>query len=140
MRLEFKRVEEPFVFEVENEQGATCRIDASEQIGGKNKGLRPMELLASSLAGCAAIDILAILEKQRTHSEQFNIQIEGKRSSEPPSVFEWIHLDIQVDDHINKERLKKTVDLVLEKYCSVAASLNRSIHLKYSINALTAEA
>ena len=54
MKLEFKRVEEPYVFSLENETGVVTYLDASDTIGGKNKGLRPMEMLAGSLAGCAA--------------------------------------------------------------------------------------
>ena len=64
MSLELVRVEEPFVFELRNEEGAVCGIDAGPAIGGKGKGLRPMDLLAGSLAGCASIDVLLILKKQ----------------------------------------------------------------------------
>jgi putative redox protein len=134
MKLEFTRKEKPFVFEIENENGATCLMDASEEIGGKNKGLRPMELLAASLAGCAAIDILAILKKKRQEPETFSIDIDGKRGSELPSAFEWIHLAIRIDDDLNTDALKKTIDLVLSNYCSVAASLNKNIQIHYSIN------
>lgn len=134
MKLEFSLLEEPYVFRVENESGASCLIDANENIGGKNKGLRPMELLAGSLAGCAAIDVLQILRKQKQNTNQFSIDIEAKRSSEMPSVFEWIHLAIQVDENVDQKKLKRNVDLVLDKYCSVAASLNKNIKIQYSIN------
>jgi putative redox protein len=137
MKLEFTRKEKPFVFEVENENGAKCTMDANSTIGGKNAGLRPMELLAASLAGCAAIDILAILKKKRQEPELFAIDIDGKRESELPSAFEWIHLDIRIDEDLNTDALRKIVDLVLAKYCSVAASLNKNIQLNYSINTLT---
>ncbi|MCH2224919.1 MAG: OsmC family protein [Crocinitomicaceae bacterium] len=134
MKLEFKRIEEPYVFQLENETGVVTHLDASDTIGGKNKGLRPMEMLAGSIAGCAAIDILAILKKQRVRTEKFEIEIKGKRSAASPSIFEWVHLNILVDDHVDQVKLKKTVDLVLEKYCSVSASLNKNIIIKYSIN------
>lgn len=134
MRLELTRVEEPFVFKVENEDGLTCTMDASEAIGGKKKGMRPMELLASSLAGCASIDITRMLSKKRIPTNQFLIAIEAKRSDSLPSPFEWIQLNIQVDEEIDKEQVKKVVDLTLEKYCSVSASLNNTISIRYSIN------
>ena len=134
MRLELTRVEEPFVFEVENEDGLTCTMDASEAIGGKKKGMRPMELLAASLAGCASIDITRMLSKKRMPTSQFSIAIEAKRSDSLPSPFEWIQLNIQVDEEIDKEQVKKVVDLTLEKYCSVSASLNNTISIRYSIN------
>ena len=62
MGLELNRIEEPFVFELRNEEGVICGIDANPTIGGKGKGFRPMELLTGSLAGCASIDILLILK------------------------------------------------------------------------------
>ena len=134
MRLELTRIEEPFVFEVENEDGLTCRMDASEAIGGKKKGMRPMELLAASLGGCASIDITRILKKKRIPTEHFSIAIEAKRSDSLPSPFEWIQLNISVDPELDKEKVKKVVEATLDKYCSVSASLNKTISIRYSIN------
>lgn len=134
MKLELKRIEEPFVFEVENEDGLVCKMDASEAIGGKRKGMRPMELLAASLAGCAAIDITRMLSKKRIPTSHFSIEIEAKRSDSLPSPFEWIQLNIFVDKDIDQTQVKKVVDLTLEKYCSVSASLNNGISIRYSIN------
>ena len=134
MKLELTRIEEPFVFEVENEDGLTCTIDASEAIGGKKKGMRPMDLLAASLAGCASIDIVRILEKKRIPTKHFSIDIEAKRSDSLPSPFEWIQLNISVDPEIEREQVRKIVEMTLEKYCSVAASLSKTISIRYSIN------
>ncbi len=134
MKLELNRVEKPYVFQVENETGVVTTIDASDKIGGLNKGLRPMEMLAASLAGCAAIDVLAILEKKRISTEDFRIDIKGKRSADLPSVFEWINLNFNVDKEISVEVLSKTIELVLVRYCSVASSLNKNISINYTIN------
>lgn len=134
MKLELTRIDAPYVFEVENEDGLLTRIDATEAIGGKKGGFRPMELLASSLAGCAAIDILRILEKKHISTERFSISIDAKRTDTLPSVFEWIHLSISLDETIDEEVVRKVVDLTLEKYCSVASSLSRNIAIRYSIN------
>lgn len=134
MKLELKRIEEPFVFEIENEDGLVCQMDASEAIGGKKKGMRPMELLAASLAGCASIDITRMLSKKRIPTEHFSISIEAKRSDSLPSPFEWIQLNIFVDKELDQEQVRKVVDLTLDKYCSVSASLNNAISIRYSIN------
>ena len=134
MKLALKRVETPYVFEVENESGLVTRMDATPAIGGINAGFRPMEMLAASLAGCAAIDILRILEKKHITSNRFSIDIDAKRSDRLPSVFEWIHLSISLDPAIDEAVVRHVVDLTLEKYCSVAASLNKQIAIRYSIN------
>jgi putative redox protein len=134
MKLSLKRVDRPYVFEVENESGLVTHLDATPAIGGKNAGFRPMEMLAASLAGCAAIDILRILEKKHISSERFSIDIEAKRTDRLPSVFEWIHLSISLDPSIDEAIVRKVVDLTLENYCSVAASLNKQIAIRYTIN------
>lgn len=134
MKLELKRIEEPFVFQVENEDGLTCTMDASEAIGGQKKGMRPMELLAASLAGCASIDITRILTKKRMPTERFSITIETKRSDSLPSPFEWIQLNIFLDETLDQTEVRKVVELTLGKYCSVSASLNKTISIRYSIN------
>jgi uncharacterized OsmC-like protein len=133
MSLELNRIEEPFVFELKNEEGVICGIDASPAIGGKGKGLRPMELLAGSLAGCASIDILLILKKQRIEPTHFNVKIETKRSSGVPAIFEEIKLIFEVNDLVNQEKLEKAIGLTLEKYCSVSASLKENISVIYEV-------
>ncbi len=133
MSLELIRVEEPFVFELRNEEGIVCGIDASPSIGGKGKGLRPMELLAGSLAGCASIDVLLILKKQRIEPTHFNIKIETKRVESIPSFFEEIKLIFEVNSEVTLEKLERAIILTLEKYCSVSASLSTKVNVIHEI-------
>ena len=133
MKLAFKRSGKPFFFQVENEVGASLNIDAIQEIGGTDKGLRPMELVAAGVAGCIAIDLVLILEKQRIDPNKFNIEIEANRVDGTPSPFENIHMRFDLDDDIDAERLRKNVQLVLDKYCSVSASLHESIDITFEI-------
>ena len=133
MKTTLIRVENPYVFELKNELGRTCTLDASPGIGGTNQGFRPMELLAGSLAGCVAIDLIGILKKQRIDPALFKISIEGVRKDAIPSPFEEILLKIEVDPVIDREKLTRNVKLVLEKYCSVAHSLDDKIVIRYEI-------
>ena len=133
MSLELSRVEEPFVFELRNEEGVVCGIDASPSIGGKGKGFRPMELLAGSLAGCASIDVLLILKKQRIIPSHFTIKIETKRVDEIPSYFEEIKLIFEVNRDVPVEKLEKAIDLTLKKYCSVSASLKEEVKIIFEV-------
>ena len=64
MKISLSLVEEPFVLEGKNSDGNTVLMDASPNIGGQNKGMRPVELLGTSIAGCMSIDMLLILRKQ----------------------------------------------------------------------------
>ena len=134
MGLELNRVEEPFVFELKNDEGVICGIDANPSIGGKGKGFRPMELLAGSLAGCASIDILLILKKQRIVPTHFSIKIETKRKDGVPAIFEEIKLIFEVNEEVAQEKLEKAISLTLEKYCSVSASLKEDVKVVFEVN------
>jgi len=132
MKLSLNRVGSPYSFEVSNET-TICKMDASESIGGKNTGLRPMELVASGLAGCVAIDVLRILEKQRVETQLFKIEIQAERREATPAPFEYILLTFQVDEGLDKEKLTKNIQLVIDKYCSVSASLDQGIIIETKV-------
>lgn len=133
MKLKLERVEEPFVMKLLNDSGNSCLLDANPAIGGKDQGFRPMELLAGSLAACASIDVLNILKKQRVELKHYQVYIDAKRKESTPSPFESIHLIFEFDDVIDLEKMKRNIDLTLEKYCSVSASLKSEINISYEI-------
>lgn len=135
MKLNLHLEEQPFVLNLTNEDGLVTTIDASPEIGGQNKGMRPMQLLAGSLASCMSIDILLILKKQRIHVSNYTVEIDAKRADGVPSPFETIELTFGVDAGVPLQKLEHAVKLSHEKYCSVSASLNPSIlvntHIKH---------
>ena len=84
MKISLKRLDDAFQFEATNEDGRTVHMDAAENIGGKNQGVRPMQMLLMAAAGCAAIDIISILKKQRQEISDFEMDVDGER--ETPSI------------------------------------------------------
>ena len=137
MQLTLNLIESPFVLQLSNEDGLITTIDASPEIGGKNKGLRPMQLLAGSLAGCMSIDVLSILRKQRIEVKQFSIAIIASRKSGVPSSFETIELQFSVDSGIPLDKLENAIRLSHDKYCSVSVSLHPSIQVITSVKQLS---
>lgn len=133
MKLELKLTEAPFVLEVSNEWGVSIKIDATEKIGGQNKGMRPMEVLASSLAGCMSIDVLLILQKQRQEVSFYEVTIDAKRKEAVPAAFETIHLVFIFNKEVDLEKAAAAVKLSHEKYCSVSASLNPEISIQTAV-------
>jgi putative redox protein len=133
MKLYFERKETPFVFEIKNESGATAVVDATPNIGGKNKGLTPMQLLAGSLAGCMSIDVISILNKQKIEPSYFAIEIQATKKEGQPSPFENIKLIFKVDKEVPKDKLEKAISLSKEKYCSVYFSLNKDILVTHEV-------
>lgn len=127
MNIQLKLEEDPFVLHVQNEEGIGFKMDAAPKIGGKNAGMRPMEALASSLAGCMSIDVLLILRKQRQEVKQFEVAVDAQRKDEVPSPFEHITLVFSTNPEVDLEKLRAAVHLSHDKYCSVSASLHPSI-------------
>jgi putative redox protein len=133
MKLDLHRLEAPFIMELRNDQGNSCFMDANPSIGGGNKGFRPMELLAGSLAGCVSIDVLNIVKKQRIDLKHYNVRIEAKRVEGTPAPFEHIHLIFEFDDCIDLVKMQRNIELTLEKYCSVSACLKEEIKVTYAL-------
>jgi putative redox protein len=133
MKLKVNKIGSPFLMELVNEQGNSCLIDASASIGGTDKGLRPMELLAGSLASCISIDVLLILTKQRISTDSYTVEIVGERKEGIPSPFEKIDLVFKLKNEANRPKIERAVSLAIEKYCSVASSLNEQIKIGYTI-------
>ena len=134
MQLKMKRVNNAFHFQTENESGQILNMDASPEIGGENAGLRPMQVLASSLAGCSAIDILNILYKQKQAVEDFTVNIEAKRADTIPAIFTNIHLKINIKGKIDLQKAERAAQLSFEKYCSVSKMLEGNCEITYEVS------
>lgn len=143
MKVELKRVDNAFHFEAVGAAGVPVHIDANADIGGHNAGARPMEMLLMGLGGCSAIDIILILQKQKQEITDFRIHIDGDREPNAvPSVFTAIRIHYALSGpNLSQEKVKRAIDLSMDKYCSVSAILNKTATLSYtfSINAVSVE-
>ena len=137
MQVNLKRVSPPFHFEATNESGNSISIDASPSIGGLGLGARPMELLLMGLGSCSGIDIIHILNKQRQNLTDFKIKVNAERETgKDANLFTKIHIHFEVTGEIAKDKLETAINLSLEKYCSVAKTLEKTSQIthSYSIN------
>ena len=124
MKIELKRLDDAFHFEAISETGNTAQMDAGENIGGHNKGVRPMQMLLMGLGGCSAIDVVLILKKQKQVIDDFTISIEGEREKgKEPALWENIQVHFKFKGQIDKEKADRAVQLSMEKYCSVSKTL-----------------
>ncbi|HET6227314.1 MAG TPA: OsmC family protein [Bacteroidia bacterium] len=124
MRIELKRVDGDFHFEAKSETGNIAHMDGSETIGGQNKGVRPMQMLIMGLGGCSAIDIALILKKQKQQVDGFEISIDAERQTgKEPALWESVVLHFKLKGNIDKDKAERAVALSVEKYCSVARTL-----------------
>jgi putative redox protein len=127
MKISLSLVEEPFVLEGKNSDGNTVLMDASPKIGGQNKGMRPVELLGTSIAGCMSIDMLSILRKQRQEITLFEIEVDIDRKDQTPSTLEKVSFTIYVNPEVLLSKVEQAYELSITKYCSVALSLDPTI-------------
>ncbi|MEL6191944.1 MAG: OsmC family protein [Bacteroidota bacterium] len=126
-----KQKQAPLNFEVHDELGHVLYTDSSPETGGVNGGFRPMTLLLAGVASCSSIDVVLILQKQKYEVKDIQVAVKGVRADSIPSVFTDIHLAFHVEGEIPAEKVKRAIDLSMEKYCSVAAMLNKVATITY---------
>jgi putative redox protein len=88
------------------------------------RAAKPSDLLLMSLASCAAHDVVSILEKQRQHLTGLRVDVSGRQQPDPPYAFTDIHLHFAFEGvHLDPDKLERAIDLSVNKYCSVAATI-----------------
>lgn len=95
-------------------------------------GVKPSEALLIALAACAAHDVVEILHKQRAGLTQLNVLVTGEQAPDPPWPYQRIHLLFRVAGVTTHERLERAIDLALNKYCSVRASLSADVEVTFA--------
>lgn len=117
------------VFSGGAKEGLDALID-----GDGNEGPSPVDTALIALAGCTGSDIVMILEKKRVDLHELRIEIEADRRDEYPRRFTAIKMIFYVvAPGTNETAVRQAIDLSLEKYCSVAHSLNPDIPVTYEI-------
>ena len=107
-------------FESDNPSGKTLFMDTSEENGGHNSGLRPKAMMLSSLAGCSGLDVVSILDKMKVQISDFRIDTYGELTDEHPKTYHTVSVEYHFyGDNLDEGKIKKAVDLSIEKYCGV---------------------
>lgn len=133
IKIELSRLNDGFHMEAKNADGSTVHIDASPDIGGQNLGMRPMQLLLAAMGGCSAIDIISILKKQRQDLQDLKVTVTGEREKDVvPALYTDIHAHFRLFGDIDADKAGKAVSLSVEKYCSVAKTLEKTAKVTYS--------
>lgn len=110
----------------ESDSGHSVVMDGAPEFGGRNLGIRPMEMLLLGLGGCTAFDVVMILQKSRQNIDDCEVYIEAERSEQVPKVFTRIHIHFVVSGRgLDNGRVEKAVNLSAEKYCSASEMLGK---------------
>ena len=117
-------------FNVNLPESRTVELNSAEEIG---EAFTPMELFLVALAGCSAMDLQWIMEKQRQKVDKFEVSIRGVRRDEDPRYFERIIVEYSfIGQNISKDAVERAVRLSHEKYCSVKAMIKDSVRVDIS--------
>ena len=125
MKARIKWVED-VMFVGESGSGHSVVIDGPPEHGGRNLGIRPMELLLQGLGGCTAFDVMMILKKARQPVADCVLEIEAERAETEPKVFTKIHIHFVVTGvGVSEKHVQRAIQLSAEKYCSASIMLGQ---------------
>jgi len=128
-------------FDIETGSGHHILLDAAEHNGGQNTGPQPMEILLVSLAGCAGMDIIAILRKKRQDITAYETRIHGERTEEYPRVFVEITIEHIFTGHaVQPAAVERAIQLTEERYCGASAILGKTAKLTHTFRIIEAGA
>lgn len=110
----------------ESGSGHAVVMDGPESSGGRNIGIRPMEMMLLGVGGCSSFDVVSILRKSRQAVTDCVTEVSAERADAVPAVFEKIHLRFRVRGHdLNEKQVARAVSLSAGKYCSATIMLDR---------------
>ncbi|MBK9488783.1 MAG: OsmC family protein, partial [Haliscomenobacter sp.] len=133
--IKLERLDDAFHLRATNEQGNSVETDASPAIGGGGRGMRPMEMLLSSLGACSSIDVIDILRKMRQPLQDIKVTLNGEREKDKtPSLFTDIHIVFDLYGDLDVDKAKRAVDMSMEKYCSVAKIVEKTAKITREAN------
>lgn len=131
MQARIKWVENA-AFLAEAGSGHAVVVDGPAEIGGRNLGVRPMELMLMSVGSCSAVDIVHILKKARQPIAGCEVEVSGTRAETDPKVFTKIHLHFIVSGKgLSDNQVKRAVQLSAEKYCSASIMLQKAAEVTH---------
>jgi len=121
-------------FESNNPSGHTLKIDAGPESGGDGSGLRPKALMLSSLAGCSGLDVASLIQKMKLEVDDFKIDTIANLTEEHPKYYDSVVIEYHFyGSNLKEEKLKKAVDLSVERYCGVMEMFRKFAKLDIKI-------
>lgn len=116
----------------ESGSGHAVVMDGAPESGGRNIGIRPMEMLLIGLGGCSAFDVVLILKRGREAIEDCSVEIEAERAAEDPKVFTKIHMIYRLKGQgLSEAKVERAIMLSKEKYCSASIMLGATAKITH---------
>lgn len=131
MKAKIKWVE-GMMFMGQSGSGHAVVMDGPPDLGGKNMGIRPMEMMLMGLGGCTAFDVMLILQRSRQEVTDCVAELSAERAETNPKVFTKIHIHFVVTGKNLKEKMiKRAIELSATKYCSASIMLAQTVDITH---------
>ena len=125
-------LQEGSTFEGVAGSGHRVTMDVAPEVGGRNLGLRPMEMVLLGLGGCTAIDVLHMLRKGRQPITDMRVELDAERANDAPKVFTRIHLHfVLTGAGLDPHKIERAINLSASKYCSASMMLNKTAEMTH---------
>ena len=117
--------------------GGTIHLDGEADFGGQNLGVRSKALMLTSLAGCTGMDVASLLKKMRAIPDGFSVEVVGELTDVHPKYYHKVHVTYKFyGKDLKKEKIEKSVNLSLDRYCGVSAMFRKFAKLTHEIQYL----
>lgn len=139
MKARIQWVEES-MFVGESDSGHAVVVDGPPEGGGRNLGMRPMELVLLGMGGCTAYDVVQILKKAREPVSDCVVELQAERAETIPKVFTAIHVHFIVKGKgVKESAVQRAIELSAEKYCSASIMLGKVAKITHDYEIVEAD-
>jgi len=115
------------MFVAESGTGHALVLDGAPAGGGRNMGMRPMELMVLSVGSCSSYDVVTILKKARQEITSCEAEVTAERVDATPAIFESIHLHFKLAGrNLSEKQVARAIELSAEKYCSASIMMKNA--------------
>jgi putative redox protein len=112
--------------------GFQIPLDSDTSVGGEDGGFRPLELMAVSLAGCTAMDVISILRKKQQDVRNFEVRVHADQQEEHPHVFKKVLVEyIITGKNINPAAVERAIELSVTRYCPAQSMLSKAVPIEH---------
>ena len=133
MKARIKWVQD-VMFVGESGSGHSVVMDGAPDSGGRNLGVRPMEMMLLGLGGCTAFDVMLILRRGREDVTDCVVELDGERAATDPKVFTKVTIRyIVTGRNLDPKKVERAVQLSEEKYCSASAMFRHTAGMTHEI-------
>ncbi|PZF77715.1 OsmC family protein [Aestuariivirga litoralis] len=117
----------------ESGSGHAVVMDGAPEAGGRNIGVRPMEMLLLGLGGCTAFDVVMILERMREKVAALDVALEAERAAEDPKVFTHVKIIYKLTGKgLKPANVERAINLSAEKYCSASIMFGKTAKIEHA--------